>query len=273
MRKLLSVISATALVGTAAMNVVSCSSNAYYKEFKGWIDNKESFLLYIGADDCDHCKNFESTIESEKDYFNDKIDQLNANYETIAVTKHGKSDENSLTNYGQYLNNKVDYRYFKTAEKENNFNEKWSKNILDWMIEEVTEIIKQEILRVTPDFSEKIAYNLAKNSTKTYFNNNKGTPMFLLVRNGKLVGWQAGFVEDTQKWDKIAIDKWFEPLNKIFMEENQEAEIVKLIRNGQTEKEEEPEIVDPEIVDPEIEEVLNYSLKNQEILLSYLLNK
>ncbi|QHX36827.1 lipoprotein [Spiroplasma sp. BIUS-1] len=232
MRKLLSVISATTLVGTSAMSVVSCSSNKYFQQFKGWIDNKESFLLYIGADNCPHCQDFENTQKDHKEKFDGLINDLNNSYNT-KISDITTPDPDSKTAYGEKLNNKVDLRTFKTEDYNNKFTEKWSKNILNWVIDQVTEILKQELMKTVS--SEKIATKMAKDKTKAYFDNseNLGFPMFLLIRNGKLVSWEVGFGTDAPGgWTETLLDQWFLPIEEAMKNDTQESAIIKRIMDS-----------------------------------------
>lgn len=123
MRKLLSVFSTVTLVGTSTLTVVSCSSNKNFNEFKGWINKKESFLLYIGADNCPHCQDFENAQKKYKTKFDQKINELNTSYDQLVSSQNIKYPD-SMTAFGEKLNNKVDLRTFKTEKFENKFSEK-----------------------------------------------------------------------------------------------------------------------------------------------------
>ncbi len=282
MRKLLNIISSTALVGTSTLAVISCSSNKKFNEFKGWINNKESFILYMGADDCPHCKDFDNAKKDYSDKFDSKMNELNTSYEQKVVNQ-GANYPDSMTAYGEKLNNKVDFREFKTEEVQNKFNEKWSKNILDWMIEEVTEIYKTKVFGNT-GINDKIAYNESKKKVKTYFNNNNGVPMFIIIRNGKLVSWEVGFGSSEQGWTEKIIDELFEPLITAMNNSDQETVFIDKVDKGQsTGGGEAPDPEGPDPTDPGTdptnpgEEVantykFNYLFEQDDLINSYSVN-
>ncbi|WP_339020424.1 lipoprotein [Spiroplasma endosymbiont of Atherix ibis] len=233
MKKLLSVISTATLVGTSTLTVVSCSSNKNYNEFKKWIDNKDSFILYIGEDNCPHCQDFEYVQKKYNKKLNEKISELNTSYNQKVVNQEGSEHPDSLIAYGQKLNNDVDLRTFKTEEYQSKFTEKWTKNILNWMIDEVTQIYKKQY--TIGDMSDKLATKLAKVKVKQYFNLDKiqGFPIFILIRNGKLVSWENGFGnKPAGGWTETLLDNLFNPLITAMNNREQETEIINKVNDG-----------------------------------------
>ncbi|AOG60638.1 hypothetical protein SHELI_v1c06870 [Spiroplasma helicoides] len=224
MKKLLNVLAASALISTSTVAVVSCS-NRNFTEFQGWIANKESFVLYIGAKDCDYCNKFEDSLTMVKEYngydfIQSKFDSLLNEYTTILDTK--EVEQEPLTDYGQKLSHsKIDFRQFVIDSKADNFNEKWSENLLKWVISQATEMyMNDEFSNQTNFDSWKQGYrNIAKEKTKSYFNSSsvKGTPLFLVIRNGKLVSWINGFEQSTPVDYEASLNTWFQNIRSDFL--------------------------------------------------------
>ncbi|WP_338984568.1 lipoprotein [Spiroplasma endosymbiont of Diplazon laetatorius] len=282
MRKLLSVISVTALVGTSSLSVVSCSSNKYFKEFKGWIDNKESFILYMGADDCEYCQGFEYLQEKESSYFKTKTKELNTNYNQEIKGLNGNYSD-SMTAFGEKLNNDLEFRTMKTEEKANKFDEKWSKNILSWLVDEVTEVYKYREYN-NSQLSDKLVTKLAKAKVETYLKkDNLGIPFFLVIRNGKVAGWYSGFSKEPEAgWNELVIDELFKQLNSIITNHDQETEMVNLVNNGQSTGGESGsgegsgtggQSGGEEGSNPESGETFSYVMNKNSLLIDYLMNK
>ncbi|QEH62070.1 hypothetical protein SCHIN_v1c08750 [Spiroplasma chinense] len=230
MKKFLNLLAATALVTTSASTVVSCSSTANWKTFKGWIDKQDSFILYIGARDCEYCQQFETAkdiVSSEPgNSLEDRITSLQNEYNNLTIVGNTQTDD--LTGFGQALKSDLRFETFMIDEKANNFREKWSKNILDWAVDQVTNIYIDYRWGSTPGgdlidttVKENIAKKVAKNAF--YKNGDKtspnvGTPFFLVVRNGKLVTWTTdGYSESTETNDKLVeFDNWFNAIREDF---------------------------------------------------------
>ncbi|AGR42308.1 lipoprotein [Spiroplasma diminutum] len=268
MRKLLSVISATALVGTSTLTVVSCSSNKYFKEFKKWIDNKESFLLYIGADDCTHCIDFENAKKDNSDKFNEKLMQITTGYNQTIANNENEYPE-TMTAFGEKLNNEVDFREFKTEELANNFKEKWSKNIISWMVDQVTPIYKDKTYGNTGT-NDTVATRLSKKAVEAYFDSsdNKGTPMFILIRNGKLVSWNVGYSKSSEVGHSgVDIEKLFDPIiEDMKYKEIEEKMVTKINNSGSSTGGGEGETSEDTLS-------FNYALNDQDLINNYYLNK
>ncbi|AGR41431.1 hypothetical protein [Spiroplasma taiwanense] len=234
MKKLLSAVSAITLVSSSTITVVACSSNEYFEKFEGWIANKESFVLYIGADDCDYCVQFENAMDNQKTYVEQKLTKMSTDYQNL-YTENVYQD--SLTAFGEKLtNNKpVDFRTFKTEEKANNFKEKWSINLLDWIKDKVIEIYFDNLIASSINNSDLYKFKkIAKEKVNTYFDSNKGTPFFLTIRNGKLVSWTQGFEKDSLGWDENSLNKLFDPIVSEFLNSEIETEIVNKINGSST---------------------------------------
>ncbi|AKX33929.1 hypothetical protein SLITO_v1c02740 [Spiroplasma litorale] len=228
MKKILATLSVLTLATTSATTVISCSSNVNYKQFLQWIDNKETFLLYIGAKDCDFCQKFEANLESNKTFFDNKLEELSGQYNNSVSSI--KPDENSFTGYGEELNNNLNLREFVSDEKANNFKEKWSENIINWLIDRMTDIYYKSMLDIGSN--ETIQKKVAKSKVKEYFDKIKATPMFLIIRNGKIVSWEIGFDQDETGWVENSLDKLIKKFSTSFLNSEIETELVEKINTG-----------------------------------------
>ncbi|ASP28033.1 hypothetical protein SCORR_v1c02590 [Spiroplasma corruscae] len=228
MKKILATLSVLTIATSSAATVVSCSSNVHYKEFLQWINNKETFLLYIGAKDCDFCQKFESNIEYNKQYFDDKLNQISGEYNNNVSSLNNLND--SFTGYGETLNNNLNLRQFVIDEKANNFKEKWSENIVTWLVDKLTEVYYELTLNIGSN--ETIQKNVAKEKVKEYFDKIKATPMFLIIRNGKVVDWEVGFEEDTTGWVDKSLESLVSQIGKSFLDSEIEAKLVNKINTG-----------------------------------------
>ena len=74
--------------------ITGCSKNGLveidYKEFKNLIDNKESFILYVGSTDCHNCSEFTPKFEEVLDEYN--IDKA----KIIEIDKLSDDDRNEF---------------------------------------------------------------------------------------------------------------------------------------------------------------------------------
>lgn len=87
-------------LGLLFLCLFGCSKSTYneitYQELKNMVEQKESFVLFIGAESCSHCKNYKTTI-------NQVIKEYKVDIKYIDIDKLTE-EENS------YLNNLVSYR-------------------------------------------------------------------------------------------------------------------------------------------------------------------
>jgi len=227
MKKLISILTATTLIASSTVSVVACSSNANFREFKSWIKNEDSFLLYIGAKDCDYCQQFEDTLKMT----NKELEQLLAKANSIYNAKHSNESEinnGDLTDFGRKIkHDKIDFHQFITDEKANNWNENWSKNIYNWIVEQIVKVYIKVRLETKPEIEDnyKRYYKIAEDRVKTYLSSNRGTPFYLLVRNGKLVFWEVGFEGATNNNHKEALEKWFKTFDEALNQDQIEIKI------------------------------------------------
>ncbi len=217
MKKLISVLTATSLIASSTVSVVACSSNANFREFKSWIKNEDSFLLYIGAKDCDYCQQFEDTLKMTNKELENLLLEANNKYNSKHLDESDINNGN-LTDFGRKIkHDKIDYHQFVIDEKANNWNENWSKNIYNWIVEQIVRIYIKVRFETKPEIESnyKRYYKIAEDKVKTYLSSNRGTPFYLLVRNGKLVFWEVGFEgatdnknysENLKKWFKVFDD-------------------------------------------------------------------
>ncbi|AKU79506.1 hypothetical protein [Spiroplasma turonicum] len=233
MRKILAALSVVSLASAGATTVISCSSNVLYKQFLQWIENKESFVLYIGAKDCDYCQKFEANIDYNQSYFNDKLSQISGEYNN-SISKYNGNDD-SFTSYGQKLNNDLNLRSFIAEEKSNNFKEKWSENIIKWLVDKVAEIYYSAMLDI--GHNETIQKKVAKDKVKEYFNKIKGTPMFIIIRNGKIVDWEVGFEDDSTGWTENSLESLVKKISDSILNSEIESVLVDKVNTGSSETE------------------------------------
>lgn len=70
----------TLLVAICAVFSVGCGSRTYktitFDEYKQKIDNKESFILFIGSETCSHCSDFKKTINKVLEKYDVEINYI-----------------------------------------------------------------------------------------------------------------------------------------------------------------------------------------------------
>jgi hypothetical protein len=191
MKRLLTVLGAIQLVATPAMTVISCDSNKNYETFKGWIDNKDSFVLYIGADDCEHCNDLDKALNDLTDGNKHGTDIMRDGLAKIAAdwNKAGNGEDQYI---GADEVKSIDFHSFKDDKYDGIWNNsKWMKNIRDWTVDQYYDLF----VSYDPNFVDDNTYyteDVVKDAIKTMIVGN-GTPIFVVVRNGKLVTVDNGF--------------------------------------------------------------------------------
>ncbi|ARU91436.1 hypothetical protein SCLARK_00807 [Spiroplasma clarkii] len=236
MKKLISVLSATALLTSSTASVISCGNDAYWNEFNRAVKNQETFMVYIGADDCEYCNHFEDSKKITGDLVQELLDGLIAKYKADLTTLGDKVEVDDLTGFGQAIKvpDQVKLREFIIEAKADNFNEKWSKNILNWVRDQLREIYYTKEFKYNVDNGngEVNARNQVNAAVKSYLDNAKGTPFFLMIRNGKLAGISSGYSRTSPINHDEDIRNWFETFKNFFLADDLSNQIVNLIKNS-----------------------------------------
>lgn len=238
MRKLIGVLSATALITSSTSAVISCGNDAWWKEFNTAVKNKETFLVYIGADDCEYCNQFEEAKTATGDLVQTQLEKMKTDYAALLTSLGTNKVVDDLTGFGQDLlkPDSVKLHEYVIEKKADNFTEKWSKNILNWIRDQLREIYYQKTfanLVSQGSINELTARNQTKDSVKNYLDTSKGTPMFLMVRNGQFAGISVGFNQSSSKNHEEDIKEWFKPLSDYFLADDFSQQMVEIIDKNQ----------------------------------------
>ncbi len=67
-----------------------------YNKYKAMVDNKESFILFIGSDSCSACATYKQYLDAVITKYNVEVNYLNV----AALTKDQASEFNAAINYG-----------------------------------------------------------------------------------------------------------------------------------------------------------------------------
>ncbi|QHX35984.1 hypothetical protein STIUS_v1c04300 [Spiroplasma sp. TIUS-1] len=198
MKKLISVFGALTITATTTIMVVSCANLDNYKEIKRALDNNESMIILISAEDCTHCKNF--TYEYEKynnssaknyDSFEEMINQITTNTynDRLHVSPSDNEDEKRLTGFGEIVE-KVTFKEYKSEKYENLFDEKWLVSLKDLIRDQLRELFVEKDDSSKPLPKKEIDKKINANYLDGIMT---GTPTFLHFRHGRFIG--------TTNWD------------------------------------------------------------------------
>ncbi|AHF57832.1 hypothetical protein [Spiroplasma eriocheiris] len=185
MKKMLASFAAISLISSSVSSVVACKSElGLYNTFMSAVNNKDSFIMLISAQNCPHCQALEKTT------INELYDGAKGNAEFHAYLngKYG-ADYNLATYYGSRSSaNENEYKTIEntylmsTWDSVEDYNkvwgEKWAKKILDW-------VVAQE--RNAHKINGEIDYTITADSLKL-----KGTPLFIYVKQGQYMGFESG---------------------------------------------------------------------------------
>lgn len=87
-----------------------------YKEFANKIENKESFILYIGSTDCSFCERYEKTLKRVVNKYNVDVYYIN-----VAKEKISSEDKTSLNNVVDFSGTPTTV-FIKAGEVESRYN-------------------------------------------------------------------------------------------------------------------------------------------------------
>jgi len=236
MRKILSLLTVTSVITSTTVNVVSCGQNANWREFNNWINNEETFLLYIGAENCDFCNHFEDALAETGNLVQILIDELVKRYEALLITNN-KLDE--LTGFGQNITwpALTNLRKFVIEDLADNFNERWSENILNWVRDRLRDIYFAVTFAPSVEQEQNAIaqWNITNELVGNFLETTRGTPYFILIRNGQLAGLSTGFSRSDNLNHNSDIRKWFSTFSDFFMAEDLRRILVDMINNPSNE--------------------------------------
>ncbi|WP_338969355.1 lipoprotein [Spiroplasma endosymbiont of Labia minor] len=229
MKKMLTLLATITLTTPTTVSVVSCSSNTNFKDFEKWINQEQSFILYVGAKDCPHCQVFDKVFANrDLDQFEKNINtRIDANsntiisqwyntqqdYEELAESKTISDDYNS--NYSQELKGNLLFHYFQSDNYSTIWSEKWASNLVDWLVDGM--IARQKII---DDF--RYGDNDSFYDSLDFKSAIESTPLFVIIRNGKLAGVTNGMEDEstTGNNDDQLIDDWFTTISNMFVHDD-----------------------------------------------------
>ncbi|WP_338971298.1 lipoprotein [Spiroplasma endosymbiont of Panorpa germanica] len=203
MRKLLAILASTSLISAAGVTVVSCTNElSNYNTFKKWIKKRETFILYIGAEDCPYCQNFVKSAtgkpDGNLDEFENQVNngdnkRFNDLTETYNNTLSDLKDKNNQTEIEDEFRNgfgakvdKVQFHHFTEEKKETVQSKKWLTKIKEWILDEYKEQYKiHNVPETDPNYVTK---DLTIDDLKI-----NSIPVYLIIRDGKLVNIVSGF--------------------------------------------------------------------------------
>lgn len=225
MKRILGLLAVTSVITSATVNVVSCGRNAYWREFNNWINNEETFLLYIGAENCEFCHHFEDALAATGNLAQELMDSLVARYEAKLISRPGDLKIDELTGFGQNIihQDSVNLRKFITEDLADNFNEPWSENILNWVRDRLRDIHFAVSFEpwVEQGLQDEITqWNLTNERVDNFLETTRGTPYFILIRNGQLAGLSTGFSRSHNLNHNSDIREWFSTFENFFMAED-----------------------------------------------------
>lgn len=227
MKKILSILSVFAVTLAPATAVVSCGENTKnYDEFMGWINSKESFLLYIGADDCDFCKQFDNANDNHGNTLKNILKNTQNHYIDKIVDPEY---QNGPFGFGDALNGDITLRTFKGEHHDTVLTEKWAEKIFDWVGDRIWDFTKYfngegNFIKDRDEFNK-----LYKSNIKDKL----GTPTFLLIRNGELVDvYTKGFGIGDDQDEENALVKLGDDINSAFVDEDFASHLVTRVING-----------------------------------------
>lgn len=229
MKKYLVKIIITLFTIIVNFNLISCKKNnlKYYEQFIKKINNKETFIMQISGYECPICQGFK--IGAQKELYNNKNNiyfpnQKFKNYldGKIAGQPNDLSIDGALAGSGiiwtdleknKIKNTKLITTYEEYKDSSDIFEEKWIKQLLNW-------IIKQE--RKINKLSENlIDYTITVESLKL-----KQIPLFIFIKDGNYHGFHYQITDKVGEGAKIeeyirifishiVIDDWYHDLYNI----------------------------------------------------------
>lgn len=200
------------MVAATSAVVVACGvDNAKFNEFTNWINNQETFVLYIGARDCPYCNAYENakTREETKGLFQEILNDVWASEYNANAQENFKPEK--YNNYGEKLKyNEVKYHEFTESSPSTLWELEWAKKMYDWLIDNMYELTK--------DYQSGNSENEWKEKIKAIIK--KESPTFVLVRNGRLVSVQSGFSQETNSMSTDSYRNLIESFKEDFSIEN-----------------------------------------------------
>ncbi|AXK51275.1 lipoprotein [Spiroplasma alleghenense] len=225
MRRLLAILASASLITAAGTTVVSCTNElSNYNTFKKWIKNRETFVLYIGAEDCPYCQNFvKATTGKPNGSLDDFENQVNNGdnkmFNEFKTNYNNKLE--SLQNGGKEINDdfrngfgaKVDqvkFHHFTEEKKDSINSKKWLTKIKEWILDEYKAQYKiHNIPETDPNY---VTNDLTVDDLKI-----SSIPTYIIIRDGKLVNVTTGFDSlENGVGEEQALEKWFTEINSYF---------------------------------------------------------
>ncbi|WP_339023152.1 hypothetical protein [Spiroplasma endosymbiont of Crioceris asparagi] len=211
MKKIIALSGLLLVSANLPLLLVSCQAKEY-KDFLSHINNHESFVAMLGAKDDDKTKNFEKVIKD--DLFKTRFNYLMGETVTDYNNNKGKSDGDSkshLTGWGEEVKtNPLNLYTYKSKEKASLHQEKFAKQIDSWLNDRLFDYWDNG--QTNPYKNQNKQQN--KDYVKKYLEGLEQSPMFILIRNGKLVWISNAFdlsiaTTPSQAQAQENMDNWF----------------------------------------------------------------
>lgn len=231
MKKILGILGGIITTAAPITSVISCTDYSKSDEFKSWIKNKETFLLFIGANDCEFCNKFETSISSVsgKKYLEQQSKDFVKDYnDNVANDKHNHKNftTDPVTGFGDKIDT-ISLKTLKADKHEGLFSEKgWAKEILEWVKDELNQMFKDA------HFNNWKGTKSDKEKITNYFSG-YGTPFFILIRGGHLVVTYTGYSNNNETSPSLDLEVLVKEFKQAFVS-NDSANIMFDKINGST---------------------------------------
>lgn len=205
MKKLISIFGALTITATTTVMVVSCANLSNYNEIKQQLDNKDSMIILISAENCTHCQKIDRDVEKYNklskplatyDSFDEMITEITKNGYNERILNSVNDDEIKLTGFGKKVE-KITFKEYKSKKFEGLFDE-------DWLVK-LKDLIRDQLRELFLDKYDSSSKPLTKKQINNKINTNylneimTGTPTFLHFRHGRFIGtsnWTYNSLDD-----------------------------------------------------------------------------
>ncbi|AHI53987.1 hypothetical protein SSABA_v1c05830 [Spiroplasma sabaudiense Ar-1343] len=199
MKKLLAVLAASSLVAASSSAVVACTNElSNYNTFKDWIQRRETFILYVGAEDCPVCQSFVKAttgkVDGDIETFSNNVNNGNNQDFNDLTNNYNNSlkegDEDIYENGFGTKVNQVKFHHFVEEKKDKINSKKWWIKIKEWILEQYK--IQYKIHNIPEGDPNFITKDWTIDTLKI-----TSIPVFIVIRDGKFVNLVQGFDDTT----------------------------------------------------------------------------